>query len=240
MEDRYRSGLTEKAAGGEGKIEVTKLVNSLSVNVWELLKLNLIFIAGCLPVVTAGASLAGLQNAVMRMLRRQSGGAVQDYKRGFRENWKPATAALVILAGFIFLLMRALLLYWVKRTTLFQVLFVLSCVVGAAVITAGLYLFPILVTMDIPLRGVCRDAFLLALLQPLKSILMLVTLAALIAVGVLFLPATLLFIVIFGGTLPAFLVGWITWSGMKKYLIRKEAEPAADVAPPDKDEAAGQ
>ena len=61
----------------------------------DLAILNVLFLLCCLPVVTAGASLAGLNYAAEK-LRRQEGRPAANFFRGFRVNFRQATIFWII------------------------------------------------------------------------------------------------------------------------------------------------
>lgn len=60
----------------------------------DLFALNLCFLLCCIPVFTAGASAAALYGV---LLRDEESGVVRSFFRKFRENFRQATAAWLIL-----------------------------------------------------------------------------------------------------------------------------------------------
>ncbi len=63
----------------------------------DLVLLNLVWLACCLPVVTIGAATAALFRVTRKMAADEDYRAVPDFLRAFREGWKTATAAWLIL-----------------------------------------------------------------------------------------------------------------------------------------------
>ena len=67
------------------------------VKVWDLLILNLCFLACCVPVITAGAGLTALFSVNLKAVRREEGGIFTEYWKAFRSNFRQATALWLIL-----------------------------------------------------------------------------------------------------------------------------------------------
>lgn len=71
---------------------------------WILFAANLLFILSCLPIVTAGAGLSALYYTTLRTLRGDGElHPIAAFWKGFKDNWKQATAAwlaLLLPSGF--------------------------------------------------------------------------------------------------------------------------------------------
>ncbi|MBQ9348182.1 MAG: YesL family protein [Oscillibacter sp.] len=76
---------------------------------YDLIILNLLTLAGCLPVVTAGASLTAMHFVLIAMVRDEEPDIVRSWFRSFRENLRQATT----IWGVYLLIL--LLCYWIIR-----------------------------------------------------------------------------------------------------------------------------
>lgn len=74
----------------EGKI--WKLMRRLA----EIFILNTIWLVGCIPLVTAGASTAALLHVFFRMFSKQEEPLLKAFRTGFVSNFKQATAIWVV------------------------------------------------------------------------------------------------------------------------------------------------
>ena len=81
------------------------LMNGLS-RMTDLVLLNLITLAACLPVVTAGASLTAMHFVLLKMVRGEEGYIVRDWVKSFKQNFREATLIwlLFLAAGLMALL----------------------------------------------------------------------------------------------------------------------------------------
>ena len=126
----------------------------------DLVLLNLLFLLCCLPIVTIGASLAGLNRAVLR-LSRGEGTITKDFFHGFRSNFRQATIIFVIfsLLG-VFLFFD---LYFLVQDGSAPVFYLLTGLIALWMLFTLTYLFPILVQFDNKLFRHITNAFLLSL-----------------------------------------------------------------------------
>lgn len=67
--------------------------------VWNLIYLNLITIAFCIPVITAGASLTAMHYVLLKIIRREDGYIGRMFWNAFKTNFKQATILWVAVAA---------------------------------------------------------------------------------------------------------------------------------------------
>ena len=69
-----------------------------------LMFLNILTVIFCIPVVTAGASLAAMHYVIMEMIEERGGPLLSEFWKRFKENLKNATPIwLILLAAALFL-----------------------------------------------------------------------------------------------------------------------------------------
>ena len=62
----------------------------------DLLILNILFVATCIPVVTIGMSCAALYRVALRMARKESNYVAREYFQACREEWKKSTVIWIL------------------------------------------------------------------------------------------------------------------------------------------------
>lgn len=160
---------------------------------FDLCVLNLLFLAGMLPVVTGGASLAGLCYAAEK-LRRQEGRVAANFMRGSRRNFRQATAVwLVTLPAAAFLFVD---LYLLIQDGAGAVYYLLIGLIFFWLLSDLVYLFPLLVWFDNRLIRHVRNAWGLAIAH-LGRTVCLIALALSPALLWLFSPRLLLYTLVF-------------------------------------------
>lgn len=55
---------------------------------WDILKLNFMWIIFCIPIVTIGGSTIAAFSVLLRMSEDQEGNVIKDFWKAFKENWK--------------------------------------------------------------------------------------------------------------------------------------------------------
>ena len=89
----------------------------------DLIMLGLICLVCCVPVVTIGPAMSALFKAVYDLTLERGSGAVKNYFRAFRDNWKQAMGGwLLALLGLVSLVCDWLLLKLYFEGTAYTVL----------------------------------------------------------------------------------------------------------------------
>jgi len=153
--------------------------------------INCLWLIGCLPVVTAGASTAALCHAWFRIYDRREEPMYRMFRNGFLSNLKQATAVWVV---YLFLILDIGLVVWSKRqygalpvwASAKPVIALAAVVVLFAVFTAE-YIFAVIAYYDCSTRQAVIDAMGLAFRYPQWTVLLLAMDAA-AAVLVYFAP----------------------------------------------------
>ena len=67
----------------------------------DMMLLNLLTLLCCVPVITAGAALAAMNDMVIRIVRQEENGILKGYGRAFRQNLKNGILfGLILLAAY--------------------------------------------------------------------------------------------------------------------------------------------
>lgn len=187
---------------------------------WHFCGINALFILGCLPIVTIGASYAALNSVIIKMIRDVPIYAFEDFKLGFKNNFKQGTIAMLINALIGVLVYIAYMFYLQEAPTLTY--FVIA--VAVLLLLFGNYVYPLLVSVELPLKGVYQNSFMIGMLCLFYSILNLVLGIGVFVLGVLMFPISIFYILTIGFAFSAFINCFITYKGIKRY-----AEPPTDI-----------
>lgn len=126
--------------------------------VWQLIILNVLWLVCSLPVITLGAASTALQSVLFALLRGEDERIVRRFFAAFRENWKRATAAWLVL-----LLAIALCLFdWRFAELMDSFLWKLMAVAGFQIVgMVCTFLFPLMARYDNTVGNHLRNALLL-------------------------------------------------------------------------------
>ena len=141
----------------------------------DLMILNMLFLICCLPVVTAGAALTGMNYVTLKMVRNEEGSIVKGFFASFRQNLRQATVlwlATLFLSAFLLLDYRAAaVIPGVGLRTAVRSLLVL---LGVILLMVLQYLFPQLAKFHTDTLPAVRNAFFMAVGNLPKTVIMLV------------------------------------------------------------------
>lgn len=204
----------------------------------DLIIVNLLCIACCIPIVTAGASITALYYVTMKMVRNEEAYIVKSFFKSFKENFKQATIIHLIM------LVTGLVLFFdltiVRGVTggMYRVLFCVFIAFAFLYVLLLLYIYPVLAKFYNTVRNTFTNSFLMAIRHLPFTILMLAFWA--IPVLILLIPDIRIqstFIMLF------FMFGFAAIAYGQSFFFRKifdhyipkenEEEPALEESLPD-------
>lgn len=198
------------------------------VTACDYLLLNVMWLVACLPVVTAPTATAAMFEVIRSRHRGEDGaGVFRGYLAALRQYWARASAVggLWCLLGLV--LLADLLISRRIGGTGGLVLLLVFCSVALVYAMASAALFPTLVSFEASWHAIVRNATLVALIFPLRSIasILVVAVAVLVTVTV---PITLAIT----GSVTAAAV-YHLYRGAFTTLAARQAQPTPDAASAD-------
>lgn len=174
----------------------------------DLCMLNLLCIACCIPVVTAGASLTALYYVTLKMVRNEEAYIFRSFFKSFKENFKQATIINVIM------LIVAVLLYLDTNIagnmgqTTGKILRMIFAVFTLLYVMVLLYVYPLLAKFYNSVKNTFKNAILMAIRHLPYTILMLLICAC--PILILFIPSfqiqmsLIMLVILFGPAVIAY------------------------------------
>lgn len=204
----------------------------------DLVILNLVWLALCVPVVTIGAATTALYRVLLNMAAGTDGALMKDFFRAFRSNFKPATLTWLILL--VPSALCAVNLWLLLGGALgASALMVLVCVLPLALLVfVFAYVFAYIATFENTIWQTLRNVLLLSIANLPRTLLMSI-LNLLPVILFLLTPATFLRLsivwILIGFSLTAYLDAQILWRIFKKISpeLAEGASAGADGAAED-------
>lgn len=141
---------------------------STLTKIFDLLILNIVFIIGCLPIVTIGASLTALYSVTLKMVRNEEFNVVNDFWSSFKKNLKQSSIIwLVVLFVFASFIVFAQTVF---STNYSLFLYPLLLLVTVCLFTF-MYVFPLLAKFDNSSFLILKNALFISLHSTAYSIL---------------------------------------------------------------------
>ena len=183
-----------------------------------LLKVNLLFLLGCIPIVTIPLSLYAMNCVVLRMVQDRPVRCLRDYWGAFRREWKRGYPAFLLTApplglagcGAWFYLDHA------ASNLLFLLPFLVCSTIFLITLLSSGYLYGLLGSGK-TVREAVRLAVPLGVAKPLRSVPAALCFYGLPLLAVLFFPLSGLYLLLIGFSFPCLLGHFYLRTVMGRY-----------------------
>lgn len=145
----------------------------------DLILLNVLFLICCIPVVTAGASIAALHRMTQEIVYETDSSTVKGFFRAFRANFKQATAVWLVVCVVTASLIcdYLLIITFFSGSEAVKWMLILLAVLAVLVVCVAAYMFPLLVRYENKLRNHLTNAVILAIIKLPRTLGMLALIA---------------------------------------------------------------
>ena len=153
-----------------------KMLNRLG----DAMILSLLFVIGCIPIVTIGTSMTATYYAAMKGVAGDDGYVFKNYIKSYKQNLKQSVIIWLIMAGLLFVF-GVDLWFWLKqwqdaRVEVAKPMIAVSVVLLAVTVFITMYVFPLQAKFDNKTSVQIRNAFLLSIKNfPVTLLLTVVT-----------------------------------------------------------------
>ncbi|MDO4324241.1 MAG: DUF624 domain-containing protein [Lachnospiraceae bacterium] len=165
----------------------------------DLMILNLLFIVCSLPIFTIGASVTAMYYVTLKMAGNEEGYVFRSFLKSFKQNFKQATVIwlIVLFVGCILGLDMYILNH--SNNSLSTVLFVLISATSLIYTMVVIYVFPLLSRFENKTTTTLRNAFIMAIADFPRTIVMLV--------------------IVIGSIMLTFLNAYTFWYGLLVWIL---------------------
>ncbi len=184
---------------------------------------NLLWVVLALPLITLPAATAGLFAVMSRRARGQQPELFRVFFGAMRQYWWRALAlalADVLLFGLIAVNLRLFPLMSITDPLAWMSGSV-TLAAGLVLLLANLYVWPLLILFDLPLRPLATMALKLVFAHPLESLGVLAAALVPVLISVLLPRAVFLFVTV---ALCAYIICWGTWRVLRPHLSEDELQ----------------
>ncbi|MCM1209989.1 MAG: DUF624 domain-containing protein [Blautia sp.] len=192
----------------------------------DLMILNFLMIICCIPVITAGAAFTGMYYVLMKVARGEEGYLVAGFFKSFRQNFKQATILWLLILLFIVVCIGDVLVFKYSAIEFPKFLQVIMAAIAILVTMVAVYVFPVLARFDNTTRNILRNAFFMSVMNLPKTILIVLLLCSPVVILALS-PRSLVLVLMFGISLPAYASAYF-FSGIFKRFEPEEEVEASD------------
>ncbi len=182
----------------------------------DLMILNLLMIVCCIPIITVGASVTAMHYVILKMIRGEEGYLVRGFFKSFAANFKQATLIWLLMLVVIVVYVGDAFIFSYSGIAFPKPLVIAVIAVGVILYLISMYVFPLLARFENTIRNTLRNAALMAVANLPKTILMAIFYALPLVISY-FSTYALLFVFLFGISVPAYGAAWLYSNIFKKF-----------------------
>ena len=129
----------------------------------DLVILNLLFVACCIPVITIGSSITALYVVMRKKIRNEGSSVVKEFFKAFKDNFKQATIIwLILLPLGLLTIYEMYLMTWVELSSLAIIKYVFFSFLIVWILIVS-YVFPVAGRFDNSIIGTFKNALLMSI-----------------------------------------------------------------------------
>lgn len=168
------------------------ILNALS-KIWNVILVSILWLVGCIPIVTIGTSTAALYYTTVKVNRRDTGYLCREFINSYKMNVKQGIPATVLMLIVALVLMYNRYFMVNAGGTFGQVFTVVYTAMLVIVAALSCYVFPVLSRFHIKLKDLFKLSFYMCMRHILTTIVLLV-MFVLAFLGVYYMLPALLFV----------------------------------------------
>ena len=180
---------------------------------------TLLWLVGCIPVVTIGTSTAALYYTVVKSVRKDVGYVHSEFWRGYKLNFKKGVAATVLLLVLGSVLGVEMWLVLENGVEVSRIWYTLSGLLILLLVLIVLYLFPVMSRFDMKLGKLCMLSFVMSIRFWYITLALLAGLAVVVFAQLYLLPIPMIFLT---PGLWCFASSFLVEKAMKAYMPKSE------------------
>ncbi|WP_283681122.1 YesL family protein [Parablautia sp. Marseille-Q6255] len=147
----------------------------------DLMILNLVFIACCIPIITIGPAVTALYYVTLKMSVNEDSYIVRSFWHSFKQNFKQAALIwlVVLAAGCLIGLDINILLQ--SDSTFSQIMLIIISATALVLFMIVLYTFPVLSRFENKIKTTVKNAFIMSVVDfPRTIVMMVITIGAVV------------------------------------------------------------
>lgn len=171
------------------------------------------------PFMMMGPFIAGLTYVLRNWSRQEHAFLVSDFFEHTKKNWRQGLQMSVISTTATFLYLTAVIFY-LKSGLPAMIVLAISAVIGFVMLAMSFYTYPMIVTFDMKLRDILKNAWIFAMAKLPQNLFFLIVISAVHLLLLYYLP--LVWILLMGLILIAwtgYTINYYAWHVMDKHMM---------------------
>ena len=204
---------------------------------WKLLSLNIVYFLLCIPIITIGPATAAITKVVRNYSQEKHAFTWSDFFESFKKNFKQSLPVGLLDVFVTISLIAGFNLYPSLATgnALYYVPYVISISVALTLVMMHFYIYLMIVTVNLPLKNIFKNSFILTCLGIKKNIITLLAVAAVIGgIFLLSMYVSVLFLLLYplvAFSLVQLIICYNSYPLIQKYIINPYYENSDEENP---------
>ncbi len=172
-----------------------------------------------IPFMFMGPSIAGLTYVLRNWSRQEHAFLVSDFFEHTKKNWKQGLALSIISTVLTYLYLTAVLFYLKSGMPYFVVLLV-AAVLAVITLSVGFYTYPMVVTFDMKLKDIIKNALILSLAKLPQNVFYLFIIVGVHALLLWYaFPIWVILMCLFLVVWTGYTINYYVWHVMNKHMM---------------------
>lgn len=203
---------------------------------WDLIKLNLIYILFCLPIITFGPATAAMTKILRYYYEEKPVFLFNDFVKAFKENFKQSFFVGIIDILFIiaFVLYTKFFLPDTAVDTQDGLKYALILLVTVIFLLANFYIYVQIVTLTLKMPAIIKNSIYFVFLSIVPNFVSLSVFVISFTLVLLFLPYSLIVMILIGFSFIGLVVVFNTYRVIYKIIIKPYYEAKGEKTPLEK------
>ncbi|WP_010252511.1 YesL family protein [Acetivibrio cellulolyticus] len=173
----------------------------------------------CIPLITVGPFQAGFTYVLRNFAREENTFIFDDFKEHSKRNWKQGLAVSLIDMAVTAVLIMEINYFYNQTSLLGNITFWLIIISFFVFSMMHMYIYQMMVTIELTVFQIYKNAFLLTLINFLKNTLVYLLCLAVIIILSIFMPIGILGFIFISTSTIGFIINYHAHASIKKYLI---------------------
>jgi len=160
---------------------------------WQITVLNILYLFACIPIITIGPATAGFTYVLRNYSQEQHADFFSDFMDKSKEHFLKGLLASLLTVVVGVLTWFAFNFYTTAEmsSTVRVLALVVTLYIVYMLLAVNLYIYPMMVSFDLPFKKVLRNSWILATYKPLRNFAMILFNCAIFLLCYSFFPVTL-------------------------------------------------
>jgi len=196
---------------------------------WKLVQLDVVYLLLCIPIVTVGPATAALTHVMRKFTLEQPIFVMSEFFSAFKKNFLQSFAVGIIDVVFTAAIIFAGIGYILAENT---IMIAMSMVSAAIFTTLNLYIYPQIVSLNLKLPAIFKNAALLGAVGLKRTLITLASFVGIISLFVLVIPLPYSLVgLFFAPAFMAFLAVFTVYPVIQKYIVNPYYEKKGEKNP---------